>query len=602
MSYLDPPRLHLFGRFFANPSTINNVTNNYDPSQVLNNSAGGAPGAVGWNPPGIALFRVDVAVQSALGADGGALGPGDALAGARLQSTGKPNNAKIVDLDPDQQNISQVFGLHVELTLADGTAAFSGSVDTSALSDLWGRVVGGSGQGIESAGGMFQTVIRVDAWGDVSRSPILQALKARAGNTLSIKWNVDGYNGDRTNPGFGWGRMTATIGPALPGEPVRRLARRWMLLPDGIKGAPVLWYAPFQVDEARGRLVVDLGNSVATTATRGGPPMKFAAVSVVLDAYGPGTPVSPPGFALQDYAAAYQQRAGVYEFPLPAELLALAAKRPVGIRALGADGKTQYTLTEAKDGRMVVADLPFLRLDPGDEEKVQFHARVFGAPDAGRAIPLALAAPAGASGNNNLPAGGLGFPASITTGPDGSAAVTFTGGSTAPRAQWRAENDIDGQVYFVSGPWWPDTLNTFGNVPVSALVFDAYKPLTTPPTFWGDIHPMMYQYMRLYPGMRSIMDVSDYTTLTQPPVSGAYDVATVFSLPIEHPNYMPVTRDLSRAKRDAFLAWVKAGFPLGTKPAAAPEPALAAAPASAPESAPDPANFGPGSNSIKSQP
>ncbi len=597
MSYLDPPRLHLFGRFFANPSTINNDTANYDPDQVL------TPGSVGWNPPGIALFKVDVAVQSALGADGGGLGPGDALAGARLQSTGKPNHAKIVDLDPDQQNISQVFGLHVELTLADGTAAFSGAVDTSTLSDLWWRV--GGNPGIEQGGGFFQTVIRVATWGDLSRSPFLQALKAKAGNTLSIKWNVDGYNGDRTDPGFGWGRMTATIGPAFLGEPVRRLARRWMLVPPTAPGVPVLWYAPFQVDETRGRLVVDLGNSIPTTRTRSGPPVKFASFAVVLDAYGAAVPVTPPGFALQDYATAYQQSAGVYEFPLTAEQLTLAATRPIGIRATGADGKTAYSLTEAKDGRMVVSDLPFVRLDPGGTEKVQFYARVFGAPDAGRVIPLALVNPLGAAGSNNLPPGGLGFPASVTTGPDGSAVATFTGGSTAPRAKWRAENDIDGQVYFVSGPWWPNRLNSAGNVPVSALVFDAYQPRTVPPTFWGDIHPMMYQYMRLYPGMRSIMDVSDYATLTQPPVSGAHDVAAVFSLPIEHPNYMPVTRDLSKAKREAFIAWVEAQFPLGEKPVAAPAPDTAAPVPATAEASSDAApfhEFGPGANSIKSQP
>jgi hypothetical protein len=608
VSYLDLPRLHLFGRFFANPSTINNQTQNYDPGQVLKNAPGNVIGSTGWNPPGIALFKLDLTVQTALGGDGGAVAAGDALNGARLQSTGKPNHAKIVDLDPDQQNISQVFGLNVALTLADGMVAFSGTADTSALTDLWGRVVGGSGQGIETAGGMFQTVIRVSSWGRLDKSPALQALKAKAGSTLSIKWNLDGYNGDRTDPGFGWGRMAASIGPALAGEPVRRLAKRWMLLSPVPKGAPVLWYAPFQVDEARSRLVVDLGNSVAFTARRGGPPIKFGSFAVVLDAYGAATPVTPSGFALADYADAYQKRAGVYEFPLTSAQLSIARTRPIGVRATSADGSAQYALAEAKDGRMVVADLPFLRLDPGAWQDVDFYARVFGAPDVGAAIPLKLVTPQGAT--NNDPPGGLKFPGSVTTGADGKATARFTGGSTAPKAKWRGENDIDGQVYFVSGPWWPDPLNQFGDVPVSALVFDAYKPKTSPPTFWGDIQPMMFQYMRLYPGMRSIMDVSDYATLTQPPITGAKDVAEVFSLPIESPSYMPVTRDLSKAKRDAFVAWMKAGYPMGTKPTAAAEadaaPALksavgassaeTAAAGIAPEFA-----FGPGDDSIKSQ-
>jgi len=30
MSYLDAPRLHFFGKYFANPSTINNQLSNFD--------------------------------------------------------------------------------------------------------------------------------------------------------------------------------------------------------------------------------------------------------------------------------------------------------------------------------------------------------------------------------------------------------------------------------------------------------------------------------------------------------------------------------------------------------------------------------------------
>jgi hypothetical protein len=51
MSYLDPPRLHFRGRFFADPSTINNSITNYDTTVVYNNRPPSAsnPTSVFWN-------------------------------------------------------------------------------------------------------------------------------------------------------------------------------------------------------------------------------------------------------------------------------------------------------------------------------------------------------------------------------------------------------------------------------------------------------------------------------------------------------------------------------------------------------------------------
>ena len=45
MSYLDAPRIHFFGTFFANPSTINNTLSNFDLKPPLD---------LQWNPDGSA--------------------------------------------------------------------------------------------------------------------------------------------------------------------------------------------------------------------------------------------------------------------------------------------------------------------------------------------------------------------------------------------------------------------------------------------------------------------------------------------------------------------------------------------------------------------
>jgi hypothetical protein len=605
VSYLDLPRIHLFGTFFANPSTINNLTPNFNPATPYTSQA------LGWDPSGQALFKVDVAVRTVLDAGGAPVTGNDALVGATLVSIPSPNHGKIVDLDPDQQNLSQVFGLTVQLLAADGkTVLFTGKAAACALTDLWGRTVGGQPQSIATAGGMYQTVIQVE-WGDVSGSPVLQALRHQAGSTLSIKWNVDGFDGRLSDPGFGYGRMSATLGPAYAGEPQHVLGARRLGLPaDATPQNPMLWFAPFKVDAARRVLVLDLGNSVATTATLGGP-FSMGPISVSVDAYGNASPVGQVEYSMESY----QARAGVFELPLGSDAQLDAVRTlPLEIAGDGPDQVT-YRLVEAKDGVWVGADLSFLRLNPGESAPVDFYATRFGVP-CGVPVDLAFSPQSGIAPDGstislgNDPAGGLSWsPAQPVTDPaTGKVTVTFTGGSTAPRAAWRQDNQIDGQVYYVSGSWSPAMLDAMGSVPVTALVFDAWAPKTSPPTWWGDIQPIMYQYARLYPGMRQILDISDYDSLQQnlmPGTTGAELVLQAMRLPIDHPNHMPVTRDLSAAKVDAYEAWVRAGCPLGTAPSA--EPAEAAEAHTAPPFADEvvtatsePA-FGPGSNSIKAR-
>ena len=586
MSYLDLPRFHLFGNFFATPSTINNVTPNYDASTTLTNSRTGTNnnpqiplGAVGWDPSGQALFKVDVGVTAVAGADGTLVSSDDALIGARLASAGDRTNGKIVDLDPDQQNISQVFGLTVQLTAANGTVLFTGTVAPCALTELWSRTVGGQPQSIATAGGMYQTVIEVSSWGDISGSPVLQALRERAGDSLSIKWNLDGFNGNRTSPGFSSGRMTATIGPASPGEPRHFLAARRLDVPnEAVPRHPQLWFAPFKVDAGRNRLVLDLGNSVATTTPGGSFAVTTLPVSV--DVYGEATTVGEVDYTL----AHYQTYAGVFELALTPKQVESVQGLSLGITVEGTDGTT-YRILEPENGVRVGADLSFLRLNLGQWEEVTFYATRFGAPHAGFPVDLGFSDQQGAMRDGSLgplgndPQGGLTWsPPHPVTGPDGSVVVTFTGGSTAPKAPWRTENDIDGQVYFVSGNWSPAALDGGGVVPVTALVFDEYQPKSNPPTWWGDIEPIMYQYARLYPGMRQIMDISDYGTLTGNGLANARRVMAVMQLPIDDPNHMPVTRDLSASRLKAYVDWVEAKCPEGTRPPRSAGGDVAAAP------------------------
>jgi hypothetical protein len=119
---------------------------------------------------------------------------------------------------------------------------------------------------------------------------------------------------------------------------------------------------------------------------------------------------------------------------------------------------------------------------------------------------------------------------------------------------------IDGQVYNVSFTWDKDNDPSFPPDPngaLSVLVFDTFQG---PPT-WATVAPFLMQYAKLYPFMDSLF-----------PPGGLGDPATyqqniqafeaVLSYPVTDPRYMPVTRDMSRDKRNVLLAWLAAGAPL----------------------------------------
>ena len=82
-----------------------------------------------------------------------------------------------------------------------------------------------------------------------------------------------------------------------------------------------------------------------------------------------------------------------------------------------------------------------------------------------------------------------------------------------------------------------------------------------------DVYPILFQYARLYPFMRSLIDLSDYSTMANSGITRKIQGA--LSLPLTDAAYMPVTRDLSVGKTNLILTWIRNGMPEGTKPSAA---------------------------------
>ena len=139
MTYLAWPRVHFAGTFQASPSTVNNVPERYEGA-TLGHVTGG------WNPRGDGTWRLlDCRVTSALRADGAAAAGEDPALGCRVCDSERAVAGKLVDLDPQQQLVSEIWGAEVRLCDGDGATLLRGRFEPAPFSDIWDRAQAGGG-------------------------------------------------------------------------------------------------------------------------------------------------------------------------------------------------------------------------------------------------------------------------------------------------------------------------------------------------------------------------------------------------------------------------------------------------------------------------
>jgi hypothetical protein len=566
MSYLDVPRLHFAGSFIAKPSTINNTPTNYDPAML-----GTAAFNLAWNPNGNHDWEfLDCTVRTAVTGDGTLWNAGnpESIIGAGVESRGhSPYNAKLVDLDTEQQMVSQILGLRINVAVS-ATEYFVGNFRVMSFDDIWARVPDGQQDWMFSA--YYQSFLDDVTWGDDISSPFLLELQSKSPHQLSIKFVVDAYQDLYYMKNFNQGRIVGTIGPAYDDEPPNFVTGR-QLRP---VGQGTLNYGYARVDSSRKKLLVDLGNSVPTQSDHSTNPPSQSATAPPVDV---GTlavaivPANGQPDMLGDYdysLDAYLATAGVQEYSLTDEQLSNIANTPIGvIQTVPPQGSTQPAagamLQESPTGAYINCTQPFLRMDPGEVCTVELFALQFGEPAPDQFIVLNFnnsamqgqqpaIPPAPSYWTVGVPASALDFPQSVVTDSRGRATFELKAGDPGNPRQV-----IDGQVYGVGYTWSQDNLRDFpsdSNNFVSVLVFDSFKKEPT----WENLQPIMMQYATLYPFMDSIFILSDPEVYRQ----NIEAFKRVLSLPITDPGYMPVTRDMSRDKRQALLAWLDKGAPL----------------------------------------
>lgn len=606
MSYLDSPRLHFHGWFQADVSTINNDVTAYDISPSAD------PADPGWNPEGTGIFRfLDCAVTGGF-LDGKQITSqsGDSVVGAGIQNANQRAPGKLVDLDPQQQMVSMIFGMQVRIVSPALTTLMQGEYKPAPFANLWQRQLAGQ-KSDQKLGAMYQSVLEYVVWPDRTDSPLLEALRhATKDGRLAIEFSVFGYGRDPKIPRYTMGHVVGTIGPWRTGEPEHFILGRQMIAQGPLFGTPTGKVATLQAKAAEDThsITVDFGNSFQVKDANSG----FADIGKVLL----GVLTTNPSSILTTVASSgvvvigevpylqpdwFTETAGVQTFDLSANPAArqLLPKCPLVVLSPSASAADTYDvrLQETLDGVFTRADMFVFRIDPGAEQTIDFYASKFGAPLTNADITLSnsgkfLAMLGGTPPDISVPSDGVTIPpidgpsVKITTDSHGYVAFPLKANPNGPTVDGNPwpRGYLAGQLYALGYQLAQQPAGYASNAGnfVSILAYSTrYNPQDAQPTWYQDIQPLFAQYGKLYPIMnRYVVDLADYASV----VLHLKILSLAFSLPFDDPNHMPVTRDLGAADRAMILAWLSMkgadGLPpLGTPPDKPPMTTLASEPA-----------------------
>lgn len=589
MSYLDAPRLHFTGWFQADVSTINNdvrffQNDSFVPEYQQYNQNGS------WNPEGSGIFRfLDCSVTGGFLSGRTIADPSeDSIIGRLVENADRRAPGKLVDLDPQQQMVSEIWGMQVRLLDAARNELLRGEFRPGPFCNLWKRQQTGVPRDQQLAAN-YQSVLEDVVWADRLDSPLLCALReASDEGMLSIAFNLYGYGRDASIPRYTMGHVTGSIGPYHRGEPRHFVIGRQMIADTTqsmVTPAGGVFDVQGRFDDTAATLTLDMGNSFPIQDANSGlldigqvlvgvlssnPPAALATVDASQVTLIGEVPYRNPDW--------YAQTAGVQTFDLSnnaAAFQALAQQPLVLITPIPSLPAYKVLLQESIDGLYVRADQFVFRIDPGQSATLELHASRFGVPIADAQINLApTQGMMGGSGGGATvspptrpraaipeiatPADAFSFENTAGTDASGCAKVALTLSEQGPGTP---RGYIAGQLYGVSyrlncqpPGYLPNPLNY-----VSVLAYSR-KDVPEVPTWYDDIQPLFTQYGNLYPIMsRYVVDLNSYPSVC----ARVKALRLAFSLPMHDPNHMPVTRDLGPGDRATILKWLDSPGPDG---------------------------------------
>lgn len=588
MSYLNFPRLTFSGEFQADISTVNNDPRHFDNSTFepeFQEFQQGSQYNGWWNPIGTGIFRLSgCKVNTLLGPDGiPVTDPAlDAALNCVVGNSPDRPSGKLVDLDPDWQLASCIYGFSVSLADENGKVVMQGNYQPNPFRDLWFSRAPAPVPGDSAASAMFQSVLTDVKWHeDAMNSPFFKELiKASERAQLSIRLTTYAFTGDKSDPKFMYGKVVGVIGPAYTEEPNSFiLGRRFMpttqnAAQDMISGNGITCFSSI-IDKSTNTLQLDFSNALPTDADfriQNLGMLEFAVLINPLTAQ--DTQIGPDGYcmigALDCSEALQNNLSGIQSLAIPDAARALIHDHPLAlIQILDERGNASVCIREALLGLEVRPDQFAFRLDPNDASANQFettfHAARYGIPMKDAELEFWFGSPVLDYGNtpasepadmtpkallpvNNVPAQVVKLvPERPVTDKHGKVKVKIHG----PRVMGTPREYFDGQLYIISYNFAgknPAVQQTYDKV--VAVVFSTFDAPEKPN--WADVQPILQQYANLYPVMSH--GLFDFSKQAQADAN-ARILHFVFNKHFDDPDYMPVTRDLSSSKRKMLLSY-----------------------------------------------
>lgn len=611
MSYLNPLRLVFAGDFQADVSTVNNDVRIYDNTTFedrfqelfVNAYPAGNPDIIYngyWNPVGSGAFRIiNSTVRGVYYQDGSsATTPinGDHSVGLYINGSNNRVGAKLVDLDPQWQSSSEIWGLTIRLSDSNGKDLLVGQFEPAPFRDLWlNRQQGNIADWDQPASAAFQSVLTHLQWAtDLSQYRFLQELKevteAFQGENgmLSIMINTFAYKRDPKVNRFSLGRLVGAIGPYVPNEPHSVVIGRRMvpkILPNQNPLRHKINFFNGTVDQPSSSIFLDLGNALPFTIENENQNneyiemcdlgrLRLAVLCPQNETYpAEGDQVTKDhNFILLGNEIVYQydqdpdwlnRTAGIWSTKIPEAYYPLVFNQPLALIQMIDNSNGTVLIRESENGLLVRADNFVNRVEPGNTIDVTLFAAQYGQPLPHANVIMSLATPEQEAGMpvdskdhplapipyTNIPAEAVIFPSSLTTHNQGKAILNIkTTDPNNPRGY------IDGQIYQIIYLLDRQPSNQQHILDGAILLlFNTYQ-VPEQPTWLEHIQPIFQQYANLYPIMsKKLVDLSNYESVKTH--RAILDLA--FSLAPSDPNYMPVGRDLSDPKRTTILKWLR---------------------------------------------
>lgn len=583
MPYLNSLNVVFTGDFRSDVSTVNNDVRHYDTKTFQKRFQLPRDGKLQngwWNPTGGALFQfLDCRVQQCIDEKGenDAKNP---LIGMPISNSGDRSGGKMVDLDPQMQMTSELWGLRCKLSDSAGNLLFEGFIHHTGFRDLQMRQFNANGSPNKGPNGQplgatFYSVMEKVQWGDLSDHPFLEHLKSTTeSDKLRIVLTTFGYYYNHADGRFALGKLIGNIAPWKKTEPLKFTSDRRIY---GTNGS-FFQYGNFAINEKESWLGIDLGMSIPLSQADGTILKNFTklrlAVADGVKIDGVTNPIlteqinTITKISISNPDKWLMETGGVVTVKLKKKEVELLKNNQLILL----QEKNKQLIQIAKEpvnGLFMRADQNVQRIDPGDQAEVDFYVYRRGEPVKDVQVVVSLepkitGAGAGPANDpdpptakipaNNVPTGKVLLSQPNGTNQFGKTTITLTG---IPPGNPRKY--IDGQIYLFSyelATVPKAQLNQYWNDKVIIHLRDEFT-IPVKPT-WREVKPIWVQFGNLYPIMsHHIMDFNvRKEILAQKKI-----LHFAFTRAIDDPLYMPVTRDLSKNKMATLIKWLELTSP-----------------------------------------